>query len=515
MAVKKSKPTKTEPRMDAERVRMAIMENASSIGSISPQRLASYLEAFRAGYLRDAAIAWQRVRENDDQVVTVTEKRELAASLLNYEILTLEDSPAANQHKEALEEFYNNLTTTHALDMNQRGGVATLIKQMMHAVGHKYAVHEIVWRPGLGEMRAEFRFVPLQYFENTTGRLRYLASGHFASGEDLEEAGWMVTTGPGLMNATSIAACLKQHPLRAWLILCDKFAVPYLHGETQAAYGSKEWKDFRDALAAFVSDGAVVTSPGTKITPVTVNGVEAPSAALIERMDRAIARMWRGADLGTMSQDGSAVGSNPQESETDILEAADAMIISETLQHYVDAHVIRYRFGTEPLAYFQLQPKVKINQELQLKIDDYLIKWGVPRGKKALLQQYGRPEPDPTDELASAPITPSPFGAPGGSPFGNEQLPPADAPFQAASLAKLKPAERAVMEPVLRRLVQIARMPDATAQRGALERFRAALPEVGRGVIAQVPALAAVWEQVLSPAAIDGWINAAKAKKTA
>ena len=69
--------------MDAERVRMAIMENASSIGSISPQRLSSYLEAFRAGYLRDAAIAWQRVRENDDKVVTVTEKRELAASLLN------------------------------------------------------------------------------------------------------------------------------------------------------------------------------------------------------------------------------------------------------------------------------------------------------------------------------------------------------------------------------------------------------------------------------------------------
>lgn len=507
--------------MDAERVAQAILSRSTAIRGLNFDRLASQLEQFDLGYLRDAALTWQKIRDRDDMVKPVAEKRELEAALLNWEILTLEDSTEATRHKKALEDFYNNVSATHALDENQRGGVSVLIRQMMHAVGHKYACHEIVWQPAAEGLRAEFRFVPLQFFENTAGRLRYMPSDHTYPGEELEDGGWMVTVHAGLMEATSIAYLFKNLPLKAQLLFCDKFGQPGLHGETSASPGSEEWNRMRNALANFGQDWALITSMGVKINPIQVNtGGATPHKDMVDRMDRAIARLWRGADLGTMSQEGSAVGSNPQESETDILAAADALIISETLQHYVDRWVIRYRFGVEPLAYFQLQPRTKTNHELELKIDDALIRWGVPRGKKELLARYGRPEPDTSDELAV--LSPAPAGAlaPGGgagsapSFLGNEQA-PGDAAFKAASLAKLAPAERAVLEPILRRLAQIATMTDAAAQRGALERFRAALPEVARVSLARVPALAAVWEQVLSPAAVDGWINATKAKKTA
>lgn len=495
--------------MDAARVRMALMGSAVTVRGLTAATLNQALDNFDLGYLRDAALLWQKAKDRDDTIMPVSEKRELAVSLLNWEILPIDDSPAAAAHKAALEEFYNNLTATHALDQNQRGGVATLLKQMMHAVGHKYAVHEIVWQPGGSMLTAEFRFVPLQFFENTLGRLRYMTSDYAASGEDLEEGGWMVTTGPGLMKACSIAYVFKNLPLKAWVLFCDKFGIPGLHGETAAAFGSDEWNRMSDALANFSQDWALLTSLGAKINTleVSANGTS-PHKDLVDRMDRAIARLWRGADLGTISQNGGAVGSNPQESETDILEAADAMIISETLQQYVDRWVIRYRFGVEPLAYFQLQPRTRVNQELELKIDEYLIKWGVPRAKKDLLSRYGRPEPDAGDELASAPAAPSPFGA----PLANEAN---DADYRAAAQAKLSPAESAAMEPVFRRLAQIAAITDAATQRAALVRFRAALPEVARMTLAQVPSLARVWEQVLSPAAIDGWINAANAKKNA
>jgi hypothetical protein len=92
--------------------------------------------------------------------------------------------------------FYANCRVTNALDENEKGGFKLLLRQMMDAVGKKYAVHEIVWRtveasgvenaasetadpsgslgtavPTIPTQRytAEFRFVPLWFFENTTG----------------------------------------------------------------------------------------------------------------------------------------------------------------------------------------------------------------------------------------------------------------------------------------------------------------------------------------------------------
>lgn len=513
MAAKSKK--KTAPRMDAERVRQALQSQGYVMRGLTPETLSAALESFQLGYLRDAALLWQRIKERDDTLVAVTEKRELDAALLNWEILPLDDSREAKKHKEALEEFYNGLTATHALDQNQRGGVATLVRQMMHSVGHKYAVHEIVWQPGASSLSAEFRFTPLQFFENRTGKLRFLPKEGIFDGEDLEEGGWMVTVGAGLMQASSIAYLFKNLPLKAWLLFCDKFGMPGLHGETPAAFGSAEWDRFRDALANFASDWALVTSPGGKVTPIEVNASGAtPHKDLVDRMDRALARMWRGADLGTLSQDKGSVGSNPQETETDILAAADTMVISETLQHYVDTLVIRYRFGTEPKAYFQLQPKVRVNQELQLKIDEYLIKWGVAIGKKDLLERYGRSEPSAGDEVATVPAAGIP-AAPGLQGLGNEASATAAAIFKAESAQLTDAKVRGILAPFVRRLQQIYLMPDAGEQRAALERFAAAWPDLARDAIARAPEAAAVLEKVIGTALVSGLAERAAAVRAA
>lgn len=496
--------------MGAERVRQAIQSGVTTVRGLNPTRLNHVLEQFSYGYLRDAAMLWQKVKDRDDTIKAVAEKRELGAALLNWEILPLDDSPEAEAHKQALEDFYNNLRATDALDQNKRGGVATLIRQMMHSVGHKYAVHEVVWRPDAAALTAEFRFVPLQFFENTQGRLRFLEQDGAAAGVDLEEGGWMVTCGAGIMEACSIAYLFKTLPLKSALMFLDKFGLPGLHGETSAAPGSEEWTKMRDALANFSQDWALLTSAGAKVTPIEVSTTGAlPHLELVDRMDRAISRLWRGADLGTMSKDGSAVGANPQDSETDILEAADAMIISETLQHYVDEWVIRYRFGTTPRAYFQLQPTVRVNQELQLKIDDYLIRWGVPRAKKELLARYSRPEPDAGDELATAAASPA-----GGAPFALVNEDPGDARFREQAVAELAPAVREAFGPLLARLREIAELEDAAQRTAALQRYRAELPQAAREILARVPDAAPAFERILGPAWLDGYVAAAAAKNT-
>lgn len=504
-APKKSAAKKTQPSLGAERVRAHLQGRFNPIRGLTPETLSSYLDSFDMGYVRNAALLWQKIRDRDDTVKAVVEKRELSVSLLNWEILTEDDSPEAAKHKEALEEFYNGLTATDALDRNKRGGVSLLVRQMMHAQGHKWAAHEIVWQPAAPALTAEFRFTPLQFFENRTGALRFLRTEMSFEGEELEEGGWMVTAGAGLMEATSIAYLFKQLPLKDWLIYCEKAGIPALHGKTDAQKGSKDWEDFRDALANFGVDWALVTSLQAQVTPVDLKATgQLPHPLLVDRMDRAIARLWRGADLGTMSKDGSAVGSQPQDSETDILEAADAMLISETLQRYVDRWVIRYRFGVEPLAYFQLQPKVKVNQELELKIDDYLIKWGVPRAKRELLARYGRPEADAKEEIATAPA-PSPVGQPVPAPIANE----ARRALVDKAVAQAGSAKADLLRPVLTRLAAIGEIADAAEQRAALAQFQAQLPEIGRAILGRAPELAPVLANAIGTALIGGFADAA------
>jgi hypothetical protein len=70
---------------------------------------------------------------------------------------------------------------------------------------------------------------------------------------------------------------------------------------------------------------AVVLSNGEGIEAIDIKGGgDLPYPKFVERSDRALARLWRGGDLGTMSKDGDAVGSQPQQDETEALEEDDA-----------------------------------------------------------------------------------------------------------------------------------------------------------------------------------------------
>ncbi len=518
-----AKPKKVSPRVSAERARQALQSrNATIIRGLTPERLLRALEEFDMGYLRTAAQLWQKIKDRDDTALPVSEKRELDCALLEYEILQVDDSPEAEQDKQALEGAYNGLVATDALVQDKRGGVSLLVRQMMHCVGHKYATHEIVWDPSGDDLTAEFRFTPLQFFEATTGKLRFLPTEGAALGEELEDGGWMVTVGPGLMEATSIAALFKSLPLKAWLVFCDKAGMPGLHGATDAQPGSKEWEKFRDAIASYGEDWALITSLAAKITPIDLKqGGQLPHPLLVDRMDRAITRIWRGADLGTMSKDGSAVGANPQESETEIFAAADAQLVSETLNHYFDRWVIRYRFGREPRAYFKLKPRVKVDQALQLKIDEALIKWGVAIGKNDLRERYGRAEPDAGEELAAAPATPvggpDSGSQPSGSadPLANERAARAgrDHLFKLKAQADELAAKRPVYRPIAGHLAAMLAAPDAASMAHATERFGIESPHLYREVLRQAPELAKPAQEAIGTALVSGFAEHAAAQR--
>ncbi len=520
MARSSTRSKTAESAVAAARARLFKLTYANPISGLTPTKLIGWLNAYRRGELRQAALAWHEMLERDDMLKPCAGKRIRAVSSLKWEVLPIEDSPEANRHKAALEHFYNNLAAYDGLNEMERGGIRQLFRQMMSAVGMRYAVHEIIWRPGTrGGLTADFKFLPLQFFESTTGRLRYLPEDYALAGTELDEVfgdgGWMCNCGEGLMFASSIAYLFKTPTgLKAWVSYMEKFAMPPLHGQTSAAKDTAEWNEVKDALTGYGEDLALLTDPNTKITPLELkNAGQAPHAPLVDRMDRALSRIWMGGDLATMSKDGGAVGSQPQGDDLAKLQEDDAAMISDSLQHYVDAEVIRQTFGegVEPLAYFQLSPPARMDIERERATDTFLIGAGVAVGKRQLQQRYGRTEPDAKDELATAPaVAPSPFARAANEATARSAA--RDVAFKASATAELTAAQRTAFAPLVTRLQAILALDDA-ALPAALDALKADLPSLYRTILAD-PALAAAWEKIFGTALVSGFAEAAQQKST-
>lgn len=522
-------PIKTDTDVTPQRVQQFLLSRFNPIRGLSPRLLSNYLEQYDLGFIRSMSLVWNKIKERDDQVSAVVVAREAKPADMGWEIVADDEDPEAVTHKQALEDFYNGVKVTHALDQNQWGGVSLLIRLMMKAVGDKFAPFEIVWRPEPDRLTAEMRYIPPWFFENRTGQLRFLPYELAMQGVPLEPGGWMVHVGEGLFAATSIAYLYKQMGLKTWVTYQEKFGIPFLQAKTNADYQSAEWNGLLAAIQNFASDGGLVTKMSTTIEAIAAGATGTmPHEPFCDRMDRAIARVWRGGDLSTMSKGGGAsggsssgggVGSLPQMENESALSKADAERISETCQFYLDRWIIRYRFGpdVEPKAKFMIQPPLQLDMQREILVDTFLLSAGVPLAMSDLYERYGRTQPDEGDTLAHAPAAPAGRGSSGD---------PSDGTDPTAMMGNIAPDRRGMRRfkvkagemqanalaksfaPLRSRLLEIAKVDDPDQRRAQLQDVLKTLPSyVGKGV---TPALIKTFEESLATAAVIGATDGAE-----
>ena len=365
--------------------------------SLTPERLASALDQYAAGWLREAALIFETIEQREFMIKSVMSKRRASVARRDWQIIVPdEENPNAEAHKATLEYFYNNLTVTDATDLNVRTGMSGLLRQMMDAVLQKYAVHEIIWKPTAEGMTAELRRVPLYFFENRTGKLKFVGVENRADGMPLEEDGWMVTVGDGLGEALSILYMFKRLGVQDLIAFSEKFSVPGVLGRTSAKKDSPEGMAMRDSVLAYASDWIGITygDDGAIKSPIeimqTPSGGSLPPMTIMEYMDRGIATLVRGGDLSTISR-GDGTGSNPQADEMDALLQDDCAMVSETLQTQLDRLVIRMVHGdVKSAAYVVVNPPSDDDLMRELNIDKGLIELGVKQDPADLAERYGR-----------------------------------------------------------------------------------------------------------------------------
>jgi len=205
-----------------------------------------------------------------------------------------------------------------------------------------------------------------------------------------------------------VAYMFKHLPLRDWLAFSEKFGMPGLLGKTEATIDSPEWNDLADAVRNFSTDWAAVCSTGNDIEMIeTKNPGAQPFEPLVARMDEEMTRLWRGSDLATSSK-AHGTGASLQANESEILEADDAQLISETLTAQVSRHVLRYFFGDAPqLAYLKIRSNQNQDIDQDLKVDRFLLSAGFPVAKTDAAERYNRALPANGEDLLTARIKPA------------------------------------------------------------------------------------------------------------
>jgi hypothetical protein len=519
-------PTAGAERITAEVVTLAKRIRFNPIRTLTPLRLSIQLDSFDAGYLRDFAITADAIARRDDTIRPALEKRIKSPARRSTAILLVENldeaqKTEAEKHKAALQYFYDNLEVTHALERNTRGGLKLLIRQMMTAVPMRYAVHEMVWTPtvdpvsGEDRLSAKFINVPLWFFENVSGRLRFinLPFGQ-VFGQDMADNEWLVTVGSGIMEPLAVAYMFKQLSLRDWVSYSEKFGMPGLLGKSPAAKDSPGWTALVEAVEAFSSDWAAVVNTEASIDLIETKGAgNLPFPSLVERMDRAIATICRGADLSTMSAgSGTGQGASLQGDESELLEQDDCEIVSETLQQ-VSKIVIKHLFGVDqPLAYLQIVvPKKKTTDDTVKKLS-FLRDSGVPVGMQYARQELGVPPPGEDEEVLRTATQPALPGNNFSALANAAEAALSGAMFQAKAKKDILAAKAKAFAPLVARLQEIVGMSD-TEQDVALAKLREDLPRYAKQLSCTEEEITA-WMNSIAPKIVEGAVAAAQAQKS-
>lgn len=443
---------------DAEAIRRILQQRIPADSHLQPVALKSALNRFEIGELDTFARTMDRLLTRHPVIGAVAAKRFKDVARLDWGVYVDDEVPesqraTAEQHKQVLEEFYRHIEASSLLDRDARGGFPRLVRQMALAIGTKWAVHEVVWRPPAGgrPFTAEFILWPLWLFEGRTGSLRWLRGAGIYAGEEMLPGEWLVASSDGLLRATAGLAAIRDMALGDWVAYCEKFGLPFVLGKTPAAKGSAEWAAVAEMVQSFMGDGCGVVNMDAMVELITTGGASGslPHSGLAEYCDGWIAALWRGGNLGTQSKQDSQ-GASLQGNETELLLADDATEITGTLNRVIDARVIAYHFGTTavPLAHVRILPPLRTDTTAELAVDAQLVGMGIKLDRSEMLERYNRSEAETDAEAVMPPAVPvvPPLDAksqtpdPASATAANEAPPPLDrfAPILADWFAPLR-----------------------------------------------------------------------------
>lgn len=312
--------------------------HSSVARGLTPQRLASILEAAAEGSANDYLTLAEEMEERDLHYASVIGTRKLAVAGLNIRVEAASDEAEDIRRADALSEVIG------APEFGE------LQADLTDALGKGYAVSEIIWDRS-GKTWNPARFEPRDQrffqFDRTSGReLRLLDDADAFNGIALEPYKFIVhlprirsglPIRGGLARLAAVAYMCKAWTWKDWMGFADIFGLPMRVGRYGPGASKDDILTLMSAVANLGSDAAAVIPDSMRIEftqAANVGGAGDFFKGLAEWWDKQVSKAVVGQTMSADDGSSRAQAMVHNEVRLDLLQA-DAKAESNTLNRYL------------------------------------------------------------------------------------------------------------------------------------------------------------------------------------
>ena len=406
---------------------------AASIGSVrspitnypadglNPSRLASILKQADQGdplaYLELA----EQIEERDMHYVGVLGTRKRSVSQLEIFVDAASDDARHVEQADRIRAWLN------------RDELQDELFDILDAIGKGFSETEIIWDTSTGQWqpaRLEHRDPRWFTFDRRDGKTPLLRTNEgdvplqpfkFVSATIRAKSGLPIRS--GIARLATWSWMFKAFTLRDWAIFTQTFGQPVRVGKYPAGSSDKDKDTLFRAVANIAGDCAAIIPESMIIEFIQAQNIGASHALYKERADWFDQQTSKAVLGQTATTDaiagGHAVGQEHRQVQKDI-ERADARALAAILNRDLVQPWVQLEHGPQ-----LLYPRLRIGKDDETDLNQLtdnvsrLVPFGLKVGKSWMNDKLGIPDPDPKEELLTAPASSSPFGGFGlGGGFG-------------------------------------------------------------------------------------------------
>lgn len=473
--------------------------------NLTLQRAVSLLEAGERGEYADLQWTYRYIERRDATLRGLVKLRTSAIRKLDWEIKTVDDSPAAKAQAEQLRAAYESIS-------NLNEAIAFLALAEFRGFSHLEKRYE-----GDNPSAPIIRLEPVPQWNwvrgRTSGEWEYNASAaSVASGQPIEREHFIIREVDAPIDEIALISFIRKNlSQKDWDGFVDTYGIPPLFAEMPANADPAKANEYQALAEAVVSDMRGVLPAGAKMQTVDAGARGAnPFRDHLTYQDEQLVLAGTSGKL-TMLNGPTGLGSGQSDAHQDTFDSlaqAEAEEISGIFQEQLDAAIL----GEGPrLAYFDLCAEEQV--AISTILDDALkaSQAGLQIAPEQLAEKTGY-------KITLKPAAPAPsYGFGGGAPGYTAQnraraLTPDAQALREASRRRIGEALGKQLSPLRDRLRAAMEAADSTEIDSVLSEIKAELPKQAAQLGADSD-LVKAFEDSIGTAVLQGALDGAAAQR--
>jgi phage gp29-like protein len=379
---------------------------------LTPEKLVSILNRAREGDHEDYLTLAHEMEQRDAHYMAILGVRKMAVAGLKFEVTPVNDN--------------------NAQDVKEAEAVASILKaqafgesiiDVLDGLGKGFSVTELVWARSAEMWKpVEYHHRPARwfFFERETLRTLRLHDGS-VDGQELEAFKYIchkpkivsgVPIAGGLARVVMALHLFSSFALRDWAAYSEICGIPVRVGRYADGATEADIEALKDAVRNIGSDAAAVIKNTMEIVfERAANSGGFGADKFFETFLAFLDKLKSKAVLGqTMTvEDGSSMAQAKVHDEVrDDIRNADAVQCRNTIRRDVIKPIVDLNFGARQDEHeypnFEFDIEEPEDLELLAKALVPFITLGLPVSKRVILEKFGLPEPEPGEDLLTAPV---------------------------------------------------------------------------------------------------------------